>query len=510
MTEPKKILVADDSLMVRSVVSRMLRNAGYAVVTAANGIHAVQLAYSEAPDLIVLDIMMPRMNGHQVCRLLKSDPDAAAVPVIILTGSEGLGDEFWSRQTGADRFLTKDCEEETLLGMVTELLDRRGAPPTWRQESLEPEEILAQVCTLVDRELYSTTLQRIQLETILLNLSEGVLTMSPAGIIQTANGALCRMLGVEPDALVGLPCREAFPEPAASDTMAACEEALDALRTSTNRESEVRSRTGTSTPVDINATPLRDYLGETVGCLCLYRDITRRKQIEALSEAKDDLTHMIVHDLRTPLTALIGGLHTLGSLGELNGEQREFLEISIEGGEMLLGMINNLLDISKMEEGALQLARESLEVPELIEEAVQQVRQLAISKSQRLGTRLEAGIPRLSADREKLRRTLVNLLGNAIKFTPGGGSITVAARLAEAGDALEFSVTDTGQGIPEEAFERIFTKFGQADPHAATRTMSTGLGLTFCKMAVEAHGGEIAVESRLGEGSRFRFTIPLG
>jgi PAS domain S-box-containing protein len=510
MSEPKKVLVADDSLMVRSVVSRMLRNAGYAVVAAANGIHAVQMAYSEAPDLIILDIMMPRMNGYHVCRLLKNDPDVAMVPVIILTGSEGLGDEFWSIQTGADRFLTKDCEEEALLATVRELLERSAAAPSWRREAFEPEEILSQVCTLVDRELHSTTLQRIQLETILLNLSEGVLTMTPASIIQTANDALCRMLGVEPRSLIGLSCREVLPEPAASDTLAASEEALAALRTSDSRESKLHSRSGGSTPVDVNATPLRDYLGKTVGCLCLYRNISRRKQIEALSRSKDDLTHMIVHDLRTPLTALIGGLHTLGSLGELNGDQREFLEISIEGGEMLLGLINNLLDISKMEEGALQLARESLDVSTLIDEAVQQVRQLAICKSQRLGVELAAGLPSLSADRDKLRRTLVNLLGNAIKFTPDGGTVTVSARRASEGAALEFSVTDTGRGIPEDAFERIFAKFGQVDAGSSSRTMSTGLGLTFCKMAVEAHGGEIGVESRLGEGSRFRFTIPLG
>jgi two-component system sensor histidine kinase/response regulator len=115
-------------------------------------------------------------------------------------------------------------------------------------------------------------------------------------------------------------------------------------------------------------------------------------------------------------------------------------------------------------------------------------------------------LPPFSGDEDKLRRTLVNLLGNAIKFTPFGGTITAAAELQE--DVLLFSIHDTGEGIPPEAFDRIFDKFGQVENRKAGRKMSTGLGLTFCKLAVEAHGGRIWVESRSGEGSAFYFTIP--
>jgi signal transduction histidine kinase len=111
----------------------------------------------------------------------------------------------------------------------------------------------------------------------------------------------------------------------------------------------------------------------------------------------------------------------------------------------------------------------------------------------------------LVADQAMLIRTLVNLLSNAIKFTPEGGTVTVSVRFDHAGPSLQFSVIDTGEGIPPEAFGRIFEKFGQVDSRQGGRTMSTGLGLTFCKLAVEAHGGHIWVESALGEGSRFRF-----
>jgi two-component system, sensor histidine kinase and response regulator len=118
-------------------------------------------------------------------------------------------------------------------------------------------------------------------------------------------------------------------------------------------------------------------------------------------------------------------------------------------------------------------------------------------------------LPTLYADEEKLLRTLVNLLGNAIKFTPAGGAVTLSARPSDTERVLLLSVTDTGEGIPAEAFARIFEKFGQVESRQAGRRMSTGLGLTFCKMVVEAHGGRIWVESELGQGSTFSFTVPL-
>jgi signal transduction histidine kinase len=114
----------------------------------------------------------------------------------------------------------------------------------------------------------------------------------------------------------------------------------------------------------------------------------------------------------------------------------------------------------------------------------------------------------LRGDENKLRRTLVNLLGNAIKFTPSGGTVTIGVRHSREGPSVVFSISDTGEGIPAEAFGRIFEKFGQVQSRQGGRIMSTGLGLTFCKLAVEAHGGQIAVESVPGQGSTFCFTIP--
>jgi signal transduction histidine kinase len=172
-------------------------------------------------------------------------------------------------------------------------------------------------------------------------------------------------------------------------------------------------------------------------------------------------------------------------------------------------MVNDLLDISKMESGALQLECAELEVASVIEQAVKQVASLAAEKQICLVREVAPDLPPLYADEEKLVRTLVNLLGNALKFTPGGGTVTLSASRSKDENSIQCSIRDTGEGIPEDAFDRIFEKFGQVQDRKAGRRTSTGLGLTFCKMAVEAHGGRIWVESELGNGSTFSFVIPL-
>jgi signal transduction histidine kinase len=233
------------------------------------------------------------------------------------------------------------------------------------------------------------------------------------------------------------------------------------------------------------------------------------KRLQELEKLRDDLTNMIIHDLRTPLTSVIAGMQTLDIVGDLNPEQHEMMGIAVEGGETLLGMINDLLDVEKMESGTMQLEYSTLAPEALITGALGQIASLAESKKLSLVSQVAPNLPTFQGDAGKLTRTLVNLIGNAIKFTPSGGAITVEARLSEDGDSIVFAVTDTGEGIPKESFERIFEKFGQVENRKAGRMMSTGLGLTFCKLAVEAHGGHIAVESTPGHGATFCYSIPL-
>jgi signal transduction histidine kinase len=242
-------------------------------------------------------------------------------------------------------------------------------------------------------------------------------------------------------------------------------------------------------------------------------------ELQAAQETRDALTHMIVHDMRTPLTSVITGLQTVRDLGEEDSALRaEFLDGALVGANRLLGMVNNLLDISKMESGEMVLHRQPVSVPEVLREAIDMVEALGRDKRIALRTEIAAapgnaptapGVTVL-ADRDIVRRVLVNLLGNALKFTPEGGSITVGAEPQQGSDGtVRVWVRDTGPGIAPEHQNRIFDKFYQVRPGAtAGGVASTGLGLSFCRMAVEAHGGRIGVDSEPGQGSRFWFTLP--
>ncbi len=529
-TIEKTVLVADDSAVALMMLSRRLTSAGYRVVTASDGIEAAQQAYRLAPDLIVLDITMPRMNGYQVCRLLKRDPIIAHIPVIILSAADSRGTEFWSLRTGADAFIIKGADPVNLLPTIQRLIAEAPAPavggtgsysPPQRRPEPGPEEILSKVCALMDEELYATTVERIELKTILENLQDGVLTLNLGREVTAANQALCSMLGTEEADLLGRSCADVLEEPTGAHLLAVLEAALSGAE-GTAQDSEIRHPLGKVTPVAISAVPLRDFLGATVGGVCLFQDITRRKEMEALNEqmraldkVKNDLTHMIVHDLRTPLTSLLTGLWTLQGSQALDEMERELLTISVAGGNTLLGMINDLLDISKMEDGSLNLEKSDVDLSAAVAVAFGQVASLVEEKQLKLETEIapeiavkQPGAPGLCADVDKVRRVLVNLLGNAIKFTPRSGVITVGACMDPDRQEIVVSIRDTGEGIPKEAFRRIFEKFGQVQTRKEGRTMSTGLGLTFCKLVVEAHGGRIWVESELGEGSTFFFTLP--
>lgn len=238
---------------------------------------------------------------------------------------------------------------------------------------------------------------------------------------------------------------------------------------------------------------------------------TTHEELKSTQETRDHLTHLIVHDMRTPLTNVITGLQTVQHLEPASGLTREMLDGALTGANRLLGMVNNLLDISKLEAGETTPNRERFPVCDVMKDALASVDALALHKGLTL-RRESAFVGKenggvVEADRDMTRRVLVNLLGNAIKFTPCGGTIVLRAE-PESADMVRVSVSDTGPGIAPEHQARIFDKFYQVQPGTKGGAAATGLGLTFCKMAVEAEGGKIGVESAPGQGSRFWFTLP--
>ena len=230
-----------------------------------------------------------------------------------------------------------------------------------------------------------------------------------------------------------------------------------------------------------------------------YREIQRAESM------RDNLTAMLVHDLRTPLTGLLAPLQMLEAemLGPLDESQREVVHISHRSGQRLLGMVNALLDVSKMEAGEFAIHRQTVEIEPLLTRVIQIARPLEDGEGAVISARCEQKT--IEADPDLLERVLINLVGNALKFTPFDGKITLDAQPAN--EKTKFSVTDNGPGIAPEFQDKIFDKFGQVENRQQGAKFSTGLGLTFCKLAVEAHGGTIGVNSEVGVGSEFWFEI---
>lgn len=363
----QKILCVDDEPKNLKLAADLLRLWGYEVLTVGDGKAALEVLKAAKPDLILLDIMMPKLDGYEVCRRIKSAKETQFIPVVMLTALSEKEDRIKSIETDADDFISKPFDKEELKARVKSLL-------------------------------------------------------------------------------------------------------------------RIKS--------------LRDKLEES------YEKL---KQLESL---KDSLTHMIIHDLNNPLTGITGNLQLLQmEIGKtLGDEQRNSLEAALLSGEDMKRMIENLLDINKMEEGKIKLRREDFKLDEAAREVVERMRPLALWENKSIF--LEAGgqLPEISADKELVKRVIANLINNALKHIPQKGAIQVRAVFKSDERVFYLRVEDNGEGIPKEYLEKVFDKFAQVEDKMAKA--GRGLGLTFCKLAVEAHGGKIWVESEFGKGSVFTFTLP--
>ncbi|HDQ73634.1 MAG TPA: cyclic nucleotide-binding domain-containing protein [Chloroflexi bacterium] len=237
---------------------------------------------------------------------------------------------------------------------------------------------------------------------------------------------------------------------------------------------------------------------------------TEKKRLEELLRLREELADMIVHDLRNPLGVIFSGLELLNR-SEFVEEDREYcqsvLAAMTRSVTRMRYLVDTLLDIARLEEGVFAFQRKPISLTDLIEETVAEERHLATRSKIILILDVAPDLPSIQADRHVVQRVLTNLLDNALKFTPGGGRVQVAAK--QEGDRAFVTIADTGPGIPPEERTRIFEKFTQVQGNVG-RHRGSGLGLTFCQLAIEAHDGRIWVEDGPnGQGSQFIFTLPL-
>ncbi|MBK9115323.1 MAG: GAF domain-containing sensor histidine kinase [Betaproteobacteria bacterium] len=240
----------------------------------------------------------------------------------------------------------------------------------------------------------------------------------------------------------------------------------------------------------------------------LYRELEEKsRELEIASRHKSEFLANMSHELRTPLNAIIGFSEVLSErlFGDVNDKQAEYLDDIVASGRHLLTLINDILDLSKIEAGRMELDRNDFDLPAAIGNTLSLVRERAQRRNIALASTVDPGVGTVNGDERKVKQVLLNLLSNALKFTPEGGTVAVRARIA--GDFVEIAVSDTGVGISPEDQATVFEEFRQVGA-ASKKSEGTGLGLAISRKFVELHGGAIRVDSEVGQGSTFTFTLP--
>jgi two-component system phosphate regulon sensor histidine kinase PhoR len=338
----------------------------------------------------------------------------------------------------------------------------------------------------------SLSREKAQLSGILANMVEGVVAVDGAGRILEMNPALCRLFGARREDCIGRPFLEALRH-----------NTLDVLLQSVLKEGsphrdEVRLLAPEEMSFEAQAVPL-----DGGGAVLVLHDITRLRRLEAV---RKDFVANASHELRTPLASIKAFAETLRTGGLDDADNRmEFVEAIEKDAERMARLVDDLLDLSSVESGRRAPKLERVALAEALEEVCVSLRPLADRRRVRLELRVPPGLA-VRADRDQLRQVLTNLLDNAVKFNREGGETAVSAD-AQAG-RVRVSVRDTGPGIPEESLPRIFERFYRVDRARSRDLGGTGLGLSIVKHIVEAHGGSVGVESGLGKGSTFWFTLP--
>ena len=258
--------------------------------------------------------------------------------------------------------------------------------------------------------------------------------------------------------------------------------------------------------LEITSLPISSEEGKQIGTLIILHDITREKRIE---KTKSEFVSITAHQLRTPLSAIKWTMQMLldNDLGKINEEQREFIEKAYKANERIVTIINDLLNVTRIEEGRQLYKLTLIDITVLVEEAIISVKEMAEKKEIKLHIELDEELPLIKIDVEKIKIAIQNLIENAIRYTSAGGEVTISLKYIK--NRIEFKVKDTGIGIPEEHQYRLFTKFFRTPQAITMETDGSGLGLFITKNIVEAHNGKIGFESEESKGSTFWFTLPL-
>ncbi|MEM8828525.1 MAG: ATP-binding protein [Cyanobacteria bacterium P01_G01_bin.19] len=349
-----------------------------------------------------------------------------------------------------------------------------------------------------------------QHELILNSAGEGIYGLNLAGRIAFINPAAAEMLGYDVAELQNQPLHEIVNHSTAEGIVYAW---LENPIYQTIQTGEVHYITNeifyrqdkSSFPVEYVSTPIKEQ-EQIMGAVVIFKDITERQIIDRM---KDEFVSVVSHELRTPLTSIRSavGMLSSGRIDARSHKSQRLLEIAFDNSNRLVRLINDILDLERIKSGKVTMIKSSCNAADVMNEAVESLQSIADKANIQIDV-----VPlqkKLWIDRDRIIQTLTNLLSNAIKFSDSNTSITLSAAL-QSEDTVRFQVTDCGRGIPSEHLETIFDRFQQVDASDSRDRGGTGLGLAICRSIVQQHGGQIWVESNLGEGSTFYFTLPIG
>jgi PAS domain S-box-containing protein len=537
---PARVMVVDDDEAGRYMLRTFLEGHGFEVVAAADGVEALELARREPVDIVVTDILMPRMDGYRMAREWKADPELRATPFIFYTATyTDSADERFAMDLGADRFVSKPTEPHELLGVVREVLEevsRRGVAPRTPRLDDESEILREYSGRLVNKlehkvaevnevnedlhraiEVLSDEVevkndlieQRGRAEAELREANEllsAIISATPLAVVATDthgvvsmwNPAAERILGMTAEQILGKPLP--FVPPGTMESYVAGERPY---RDPTQALSvQVRRADGRDVDLDMWMASVNAPDGSIRRLLAVIQDVTERRQVEQI---KSDFLSMVSHELRTPLTGIIGYADLLCDRAAREGEGASDLADRIrEKANVLRTLVERLLEISSLQAGAVRLSKQPVDPESLVRDAIDRMKARG---SREVSCTVEPGLPEIVCDPDLIRRSVSSLLGNAAKFSPEGGPISVT--LSRSDGEARIAVTDTGIGISAELAEHIFDLFTQGDMSSTRSYAGVGLGLFAARQAVRAHGGRMEVASTPGAGSTFTIILPI-
>ena len=515
LAAPKKVLAVDDSETYLRELADALRGDGYDVVLARSGEEALELLAVQPVDCMLLDLMMPGIGGQETCRRVKAASGLRDLPIIMLTAREDREAMLQGLGAGADDYIAKSSDFDVLRARVLAQIRRRQFETETRQirEQLLQRELEA-VEARAAQELALTRANLIEeLDAILQNVFDCLVVSDATGVVLRTNRAVERILGYMPAEVIGgkiarlIPALHRDAHPARGGTS----------------EVEGLHKDGTPIALDLAVTEY-SVQGQRFFVATLHDSRERKRFIAELTaaraaaeeadRAKASFLAAMSHEIRTPMNGVIGMIDVLHQ-SSLKGHQVDMVNLIRDSANTLLTIIDDILDVSKIEAGRMEIEAVPMSVAGVVERVGALLDSLALRKGVELTIFADPAIAaQVQGDPVRLSQILINLVNNAIKFSGGqpGGKVLLRARRVDAAaerEMIEFQIADNGIGMDEATLSRLFSPFVQADVSTTRRFGGTGLGLAIARDLSRLMGGDIAVRSRPGEGAVFTVQLPF-